>query len=236
MSRAVCGSRAAPFAWSYDSLTPRSGLHTQTRSTDLLFVRLLCMTRSAWQMAGPPDSFRGANAGSLAQDDAPSRDAFVEVLFRQHYADLLRLAYCLMGDRSQAEDAVQDAFVSLCAHWGGLRDPAAAPSYLRSAVIYRCRSTIRTLIRDRIKPGVRPTEESADSSEDAAMAHDDASRLVAAVQQLPRRQREVVVCRYFLELSVAETAMLLEIAVGSVKRHAHRGIGALAARVGQVTP
>jgi RNA polymerase sigma-70 factor (sigma-E family) len=191
------------------------------------------MTRSAWQVMGPPDGFGGANAGSLAQDDAPSRDEVVDVLFRQHYADLLRLAYCLMGDRSQAEDAVQDALVSLYTHWNGLRDPAAAPSYLRSAVIYRCRSSIRSLIRDRVKPGIRPAEESADSSEDAAVAHDEESRLVAAVQQLPRRQREVVVCRYFLELSVAETAALLEIAVGSVKRHAYRGIDALAARVGR---
>lgn len=63
------------------------------------------------------------------------------------------------------------------------------------------------------------------------LQHDDARRLAAAVQTLPTRQREVVVCRYYLELTVAETAELLGITSGSVKRHAHRGIEALAARV-----
>ena len=58
------------------------------------------------------------------------------------------------------------------------------------------------------------------------------SRLAGAVGRLPRRQREVVVCRYYLELSVAETAELLGIGPGSVKRHAHRAIEALTTRLG----
>jgi RNA polymerase sigma-70 factor (ECF subfamily) len=89
-------------------------------------------------------------------------------------------------------------------------------------------------VRDRVRPGLRPSE--ANSSEDTVVASDEGSRLVEAVHRLPRRQRDVVVCRYFLELSVAETAALLEIAAGSVKRHAHRGIAALSARVGEEAP
>jgi RNA polymerase sigma factor (sigma-70 family) len=190
------------------------------------------MTRSAWPVR--VSGLRRSQGEPSAGDAVPSRDEAVDVLFRRHYSDLLRLAYCLLADRPQAEDAVQDAFVSLYLHWNGLRDTDAAPSYLRSAVINRCRSRVRDVVRDRIGPGLMLRE--ARSSEDAVVAKDEGWRLAEAVQELPRRQRDVVVCRYFLELTVAETAALLEIAVGSVKRHAHRGIAALSARVGEEAP
>lgn len=63
--------------------------------------------------------------------------------------------------------------------------------------------------------------------------HDDARRLAAAVQALTTRQREVVVCRYYLELTESETAALLDIGLGSVKRHAHRGLARLQDRLGE---
>lgn len=73
----------------------------------------------------------------------------VEVLFQRHYAGLLRTAYALVGNREGAEDAVQDAFVSLFRQWDRLRDPESATAYLRSAVLNRCPSGIRSLIRER---------------------------------------------------------------------------------------
>jgi len=156
-----------------------------------------------------------------------SRDEAVDLMFRRHYPELLRLAYCLVGERSHAEDAVQDAFVALYTHWKGLRDRDAAPGYLRAAVLNRCRSRLRDRVRERVAPGWQLLDVSLVSSEAAVVARDAGTRLVQAVRQLPRRQREVVVCRYYSELSVAETALLLEITPGSVKRHTHRAIAAL---------
>jgi RNA polymerase sigma-70 factor (sigma-E family) len=191
------------------------------------------MARSAWEEAS---SASGSPPATGLSEVEPSRDEAIDVLFRRHYPDLLRLAYCLLGERSQAEDAVQDAFVSLYSHWIGLRDPAAAPDYLRSAVINRCRSRVRALVRERTGRRLQIVVDVAQaSSEDAAVARAEGSRLARLVQRLPRRQREVVVCRYYLELSVAETAELLGIAVGSVKRHAHRAIATLTDRL-EVTP
>lgn len=63
------------------------------------------------------------------------------------------------------------------------------------------------------------------------MSRDEATRLAECVRELPRRQREVVTCRYYLQLSERETADLLEIGVGSVKRHAHRGLATLQSRL-----
>ncbi len=160
----------------------------------------------------------------------PTRDEAVELLFRAHYPRLVRLAYCVLGDRGASEDAVQDAFVSLHRHWHSLRDVGAAESYLHATVLNRARSRIRDVARSRgdcplqsVKPSVAP--------EEAAVSHDDAARLAAAVRELPRRQCEVVICRYYLQLSEAETAELLGMGVGSVKSHAHRALKSLSHRL-----
>ena len=129
---------------------------------------------------------------------------------------------------------MQDAFISIYAHWEGLRDAGSAVAYLRSAVIYRSRSRLRERYRE-VTKGDLVVEAGQCRPEDEALAAEENERLAAAVRRLPRRQREVLVCRYYLELSVAETAGLLDITGGSVKRHAHRGIEQLNARMGDVS-
>jgi RNA polymerase sigma factor (sigma-70 family) len=72
------------------------------------------------------------------------------------------------------------------------------------------------------------------TSEETAIAHERHVDLALAVRGLPRRQREVIVCRYYLELSVTETANLLELSEGSVKQHAHRALRSLGVAMGGV--
>jgi len=158
---------------------------------------------------------------------AESADLAVDVLFRQHYAALLRIAYALLGTREGAEDAVQEAFVSLYRHWNRLRDRSAADAYLRSAVLNRCRSGIRSLIRDRSLSELQVVPLLTEGSDATAVVNDDARLVGLALRKLPQRQREVVACRYLLELSVAETAETLGISDGAVKRHTHRGLQSL---------
>jgi len=162
-----------------------------------------------------------------AADSSVSREVAVDVLFRRHYATLLRVAHAMLGTREAAEDAVQDAFVSLYRHWDRLRDPQAAESYLRSAVLNRCRSNVRDLVKDRVLQSRAGAALMEAGGEIDLAAGEDGARLVMALRRLPRRQREVVACRYLLELSIAETAELLGMSDGSVKRHAHRGLQTL---------
>jgi RNA polymerase sigma-70 factor (sigma-E family) len=154
-------------------------------------------------------------------------DQAVEVLFQRHYASLLRTAYALLGTREGAEDAVQDAFVSLYRHWGRLRDPGAAESYVRSAVLNRCRSRIRERIRERGRASDLAGPLYVVGSDEVAGRREDQAAIAHALRTLPRRQREVVACRYLLELTVVETAETLGISDGAVKRHAYRGLQAL---------
>jgi RNA polymerase sigma factor (sigma-70 family) len=159
----------------------------------------------------------------------------LDVLFRQHYPGLLRLGVVMLGSREAAEDAVQDAFVALHRHWPSLRDRGAAEAYLRSAVLNRCRSWVRRQAAQRAPRPVLAVREHVEGPEEATVGREEAESLVSVLRTLARRQREVLACRYVLELSVTETALLLEISEGSVKTHAHRGLQALQQRIG-VTP
>jgi RNA polymerase sigma-70 factor (sigma-E family) len=147
----------------------------------------------------------------------------LEDLFRTHAKGLTGLARLLVDEPGAAEEVVQDAFVGLHRNWRKLRDPAAAPAYLRSSVINGARSRRRRKVVDlrRLLPA------SGASPDESAVAADERRAVADAVRRLPRRQRECVVLRYYLDLSEADTATTLGVSAGSVKTHLHRGLAAL---------
>ena len=158
--------------------------------------------------------------------DAPAID--VAELFRLHYTAMLRLAVLLVDDRGTAEDAVQDAFVGLQRHRDVPADPDAAVAYLRAAVVNRCRSTLRH--RYVVAKFLRRAQlDDAGPDPTSAVAEDDA--LLEALRTLPQRQREVLVLRYWADLTHADIARTLHLAEGSVKSAASRGLAALRARM-----
>ncbi|HEY6743304.1 MAG TPA: SigE family RNA polymerase sigma factor [Lapillicoccus sp.] len=157
----------------------------------------------------------------------PNRDETLDVLFRTHCAGLVRLAMVLLGDRAEAEEVVQDAFVSLHRHWSTLRDPNATGAYLRSAVVRGCRSRQRRFVRSRAMTQRLTVVPPDGNLEDVAVRLDESARVTAAIRSLPTRQREVIVARYYLGMTESQTAQLLDIGIGSVKRHAHRALAAL---------
>src|SRR3984957_19195125 len=93
----------------------------------------------------------------------------VTALYQAHRVGLIRLAFVMLGDRSAAEDVVQDAFLGLYRHWHRLADPGNALTYVRSAVLNRCRNALRQRGQrerhDRQGPGPTATE----SAEGAAL-------------------------------------------------------------------
>lgn len=162
---------------------------------------------------------------------APARGELIDILFQRHYAALVRLGVVMLGSREAAEDAVQDAFLALHRHRSTLRDPEAAAAYLRSAVLNRCRSWVRRQVTQRAARPLILVREHEESPEAVTVTRDEVGSLVAVMRTLARRQREVLACRYVLELSVAETAQLLGISEGSVKVHTHRGLQNLQQRI-----
>lgn len=183
-----------------------------------------------------------AELGGLASGAAPGRPAApacgewldAAVIFRQYHADLVRLALLLVGDRACAEDVVQDVFTRLCA--GGLEvSQDSAVAYVRTAVVNGCRSVLRRRVLARRIAITRavPWRDTQESAEHTAMLAEDRRRVLAALAMLPRRRREVLVLRYYLDLPVSEVAAILGISQGSVKSAAARGLAALGRQLGE---
>ena len=166
------------------------------------------------------------HAATAATDvTTAATDAAVTELFGAHYRSLVRLAAMLVHDIATAEEVVQDSFVAMHAGLHRLRDSEKALSYLRAAVVNRSRSVLRhRVVVDRNAPKPAPDMPSAEHS---ALALIERSSVVDALRTLPHRQREVVVLRYYADLSEAQIAAAMGITRGAVKSHTSRAMAAL---------
>ncbi len=154
-------------------------------------------------------------------------DEALEHLYAAHWRGLVRLSVLLVRDQGTAEEVVQDAFVAVHGRWGRLREPDKALAYLRQAVVNRSRSALRhRAVVDR-HARREPHLSVAPGADEPTLARDRRAAVLEALQVLPRRQREVLVLRHYLDLSEAEIADALGISRGSVKAHASRGGAAL---------
>ena len=163
--------------------------------------------------------------------DAAARaaaDEGVSSLYAVHWRPMVRLAWLFVHDDLLAEEIAQDAFVALHRKWNDVRE-GRGPAYLRQSVVNGARSALRHhKVEQRYLESIRANSRlHVSSAEDAALATVGAQDLFGRLQRLPDRQREVLVLRYFLDLSEAQIAEALSIAPGSVKAHAHRGLAAL---------
>lgn len=167
-------------------------------------------------------NLRTVDAAESAGSDAP---VTLEDLYRQHRVRLVRLAILLVDEPATAEDVVQEAFTGLHRHWSNLRDTSAALGYLRTAVVNGSRSVLRR--RKTAREYVPPHTANARSAESLAMLSTEHQAVVQALSLLPPRQREVLVLRYYGDLSEAEIAEATGISKGTVKSTASRALDAL---------
>ena len=159
----------------------------------------------------------------------PEADALVTALYQAHALGLIRLAYLMLGERQAAEDVVQEAFAGLYRRWEKLSDPGKALPYVRSSVLNGCRTQLRRHGRapavtaaglaDALLPVV--------SAESAVLSAEQSRTVLQALRQLPPRQREVLVLRFYLDLSEPEIAAAMGIGPSTVRSTAHRALGAL---------
>ncbi|GAA2335557.1 SigE family RNA polymerase sigma factor [Saccharopolyspora halophila] len=167
--------------------------------------------------------------GTLRKLDGASRTApqplTLEDIYKQQRMRMIRLAILLVDEPTTAEDVVQEAFTGLYRNWSGLRDANAAIGYLRTAVVNGSRSVLRR--RKTARAYEPPHQANARSAESLAMLTAEHQAVVDALGQLPRRQREVLVLRYYGNLSEAEIAEATGLSKGTVKSTASRALSAL---------
>jgi RNA polymerase sigma-70 factor (sigma-E family) len=144
--------------------------------------------------------------------------------FAELYRAAYRVAFRLLGDRTEAEDVAQDALARTYVRWRSVESYAAP---------FACRVAANAAI-DRARRGRRlASGEAPDRAVPDAFAEDRID-LQRALRALPRRQREVVALRYLADQPEGAVAAALGLSVGSVKTHASRGLAALRARLAGV--
>ncbi len=146
-------------------------------------------------------------------------------LYAAHRLSLVRLAVLLVDDGPSAEDVVQDAFAALARRPAAVKDPSKALAYLRVSVVNASRSALRR--RRTARAYTPPHDLSPPSPEDSAVLAEDHRAVIDGLRNLAPRQREVLVLRYWSDLSEAEIARTLDNSPGTVKSTASRALAAL---------
>jgi len=166
-------------------------------------------------------------------DAAPSPPAWLEpedpslavtALYDEHALSLIRVAHIMLGNRAAAEDVVHDAFCGLYRRWGHLADKGKALGYVRSSVINGCRTALR---RSRLQDRITIYQPAAVSAEAAALSSEERREVVRALRRLPERQREVLVLRYYLDLTDEQIASDLGITPSTIRSTRHRALASL---------
>jgi RNA polymerase sigma-70 factor (sigma-E family) len=197
------------------------------RFTRALRARVLTRARTD-TAAGPAPADRdtGGRSRTVAEQPPPG----IEELYHHRRLALVRLAVLLVDDLPTAEDVVQDAFTALFRRHGrrlaSLDDPEA---YLRTSVVNAARSVLRR--RRTVRAHTPAPEQHAPAPEEDVLLHEDHREVLAALRTLTRRQREVLVLRYWSHLTEAEIAATLGLSRGAVKSTASRALDALGRRL-----
>lgn len=202
-----------------------------------------CLREALWPALAPRAGLRYGVCQTAGNNDTTSR-IFTLVgpvtrmttnlselsgLVERHYAELYRYARRLSGSQADAEDLVQEAFLTLQAKGGQVRDPAARRAWLfrvvRNAYLQRVRSPAHAatgrlsddLLRDLCDPA---------SLEPEALDF-DGEALQQALLQLPEEYRSALLLHYFRGLACREIAQQLRVPLGTVLSRISRGKAAL---------
>ncbi|MFE2877414.1 SigE family RNA polymerase sigma factor [Streptomyces roseus] len=181
------------------------------------------------RVPAPRDSAEAAGSGEEASA-APVVVAGTTVdhlteTYQAHYRSLLGLAALLLDDTASCEDVVQEAFIRVHSARNRVRDRDKTLAYLRQTVVNLSRSALRRRILG-LKLLSKPMPDMA-SAEEGAYDQLERDDLIKAMRGLQRRQREVLVLRYFADMTEAQVAETLGVSLGSVKAYGSRGIAAL---------
>ncbi len=146
--------------------------------------------------------------------------------FAAQYGHLRRLGFLLTGDWSQAEELAQESLVRTYWVWPRVRRLEHPGAYTRRVLVNRHRSLLRRALVE-----ARYATRTHERETYLPVLGEEATELWAAVRTLPRRERDVLVLRFYEDLAEAEVARLLRLPLGTVKSLTHRGLARLRARL-----
>lgn len=164
------------------------------------------------------------------RDPAPDIDS----LYHRRRLELVRLAVLLVDDVPTAEDVVQDAFTALYRRHGSrLKDVDDPEAYIRRSVVNGARSVLRR--RRTVRSHVPPRTVPEPPPDEEVVLREEHREALRALRGLTVRQRQVLVLRYWSNLSEREIADTLGLSRGAVKSTASRALAALARKLEEAT-
>jgi RNA polymerase sigma-70 factor (ECF subfamily) len=168
-------------------------------------------------------SFTERTEGHLVEAArAGERDAYAD-LVRLHQAVAFRVAWSVLGNPEEAEDATQEAFIKVWRQIDRFRPGARFRPWLLAIVANEARNRVRGSNRRRRREFVVAIPDLAFDDPESDVIEDERRLLLhRAVSNLEPRDRDTIVCRYFLELTESETAAVLDIPPGTVKSRLNR--------------
>lgn len=161
-------------------------------------------------------------------DEKTKSDRGLAELYERNAPGAGRLAYLLTGDRAQAEDLVQEAFVRMVGRFRHLRVPDAFDAYLRRTIVNLHTSQLR---HKRVERAYLERQKHAPGPTDTLPDLGAREELWLALQSLPLRQRAAVVLRYYEDLSERDTADALRCSEAAVKSLVARAMETLRAQI-----
>lgn len=178
---------------------------------------------------------RETDAALVEAARAGAIDAY-ELLVRRYQELAFRTAYLITGDAADAEEAAQDGLTKAFYALDRFRPDAPFRPWLLQIVANEARNRRKAAGR-RAGLALRAAAEAGPgraepSPEGAAVAAEERAALLAALDALRDDDRRVIACRYFLDLSEAEMASVLNCARGTIKSRLSRALGRLRAQLG----
>ena len=167
----------------------------------------------------------------------PELEESFDEFVRKRAKHFRRVAVLLTGSPTEAEDLLQAGMIRLYQAWPRLGVSESAPdAYLRKILVNTQRSWWQVKWRQESPVAVVPDRPDPAHGADPADGYALGALVRSVLARLPRQQRAVLVLRYIEDLPEASVADLLGVSVGTVKTHAHRGLRALRASLGDLGP
>ncbi len=162
----------------------------------------------------------------------------LETLIARYQIKAIRAAYFVTQDEQMAEDIVMDTFLEIYGHIHSFDESRPFQPYLMRSVVNKALNTVRKRRREISLEAVDGTGQVEKLLAQAASVESQAeytalqNQILAAIAELPPRQRAAVVLRYYLDMNEAEMALALEAAPGTVKWLLHTARTRLQALLG----
>lgn len=148
----------------------------------------------------------------------------IETLIRKYGNDVLRTAYMYVKDSHLAEDIFQDVFIKVNQKLHTFQGDSNIKTWIIRITINTCKDYMKSAWNQKVMQFTEVHENTLTGKDEfVAVEQEDENRLVRdAVIQLPQKYKDVLLCVYFQNMSVAETAKLLGIAEGTAKSRLSR--------------